>query len=79
VNSTWAIFKERTWKVNEDGGQDVPLLFSLVSVEVDKAKDLWLNALLAAIRHTFFDGVSLKSYGRELAFERLHQMSERDW
>jgi len=53
VNSAWAIGKPRTWKVTDDGDQEEPLLTSLVSVEVEDATDLWMNALLASIRHTF--------------------------
>jgi hypothetical protein len=83
VDTIWAMTKSRTWKVNNEwGGQDVPLVWQVWQTEppVDTNPEIYENVFAAAIRHLWFpDERSPKYERRELALEKLAQLSSRQW
>ena len=78
----WAMIKTRTWKVREDGDQDVPLVWRIYHEKLSPEKDLSVfeNVFAAAIRHTSpRDESNSKFDQRLLALEKLREISKRDW
>lgn len=82
VDILWAMTKRRTFKVNEFGGQDMPLAYALWSDEADVESDPepYRNVFAAAIRHVWYnDGPGSKGERRQMALERLRRISSRTW
>ncbi|MER3481627.1 MAG: hypothetical protein C4327_14480 [Meiothermus sp.] len=67
VNILWAMTKERTWKVNEFGEQDIPLSWVIweeqIRPKTRRGQELYTNLFAAAIRHT---GSSPRAWGTHL-------------
>jgi hypothetical protein len=86
VNILWAMDKERTWKVNELGEQEVPLAWSLweqrIGCHGKRAKELYRNVFAAGLRHMAEDKGDIegnKFERRQEALRRLGEISARDW
>jgi hypothetical protein len=81
-NILWAMPKEHTWKVTEDGGQDTPLAWSIWNerLAVEGHEKHYRDVFAASIRHRWFRKSEIPKWrGRELALQRLSQISSRQW
>jgi hypothetical protein len=79
IDMLWACTKQRTWKVNESGGQDQPMLFMIFGPMTKSNLSIYENCFAAAIRHLWFHNLPSKFEGRQRALKELNTISRRTW